>query len=330
MEHKQIKEYIEKTDKKYKEEYSKFVQHNAIQFYNIACVEISKIQRIQYHINIKNNYEPMEINNSFEIAQQFFNMHKIKINLKDMYDRKILVFYNDNGQRNNQYFGNNSGPTSYQGYNEERGNFVDIILSNNIMDAFAIVHEVTHYMNQPTGPRSLTSDMLTEGISYGIEFIFAQSLINDNFMTEDAKLFIYNCQMEILEYAYKIAPIYRILHVYKNFKKINENNYNKIITNGNYQNDISEFENYMKSDRDYIRDTWNFLGKSISVYFYNEYRKDKNFVNKIIKLNDAINFMSFDYCLQLIDIRNLDDMFYKITDSLESNNIYMLNGFKII
>ena len=114
MEHKQIKEYIEKTDKKYKEEYSKFVQHNAIQFYNIACVEISKIQRIQYHINIKNNYEPMEINNSFEIAQQFFNMHKIKINLKDMYDRKILVFYNDNGQRNNQYFGNNSGPTQYQ------------------------------------------------------------------------------------------------------------------------------------------------------------------------------------------------------------------------
>ncbi len=328
MENKQIKEYIEKTGKKYKEEYSKFVQQNAIQFYNIACVEISKIHRIQHHINIKNYYKPMEINSAFGIAQQFFNMHNIKINLKDLYDRKILVFYNDNGRRNNKYFGINFGPTSYQGYNKERGKFVDIILSKNIMDAFSIVHEVTHYLNQPNGLRNLTSDMLTEGISYGIESIFAQSLIDDNFMVEDAKLFIYNCQMEILAYAYKMAPIYRILHVYTNFKKINEKNYNKIITNGNYKNDISEFEIYLKSDRDYIRDTWNFLGKSTSTYFATEYRKDKNFVNKIIKLNDAINLMSFDYCLQLIDIRNLDDMFYKISDSLEINNLYILNGFK--
>lgn len=72
MENKQIKEYIEKTDKKYKEEYRKFVQQNAIQFYNIACVEISKIPRIQHHIGIKKlqtNGNKQRIWNSTAILQ---------------------------------------------------------------------------------------------------------------------------------------------------------------------------------------------------------------------------------------------------------------------
>ena len=36
-----------------------------------------------------------------------------------------------------------------------------------ILDSFAIIHEVTHYMNQPEGQRNVISDMLTESISYG-------------------------------------------------------------------------------------------------------------------------------------------------------------------
>ena len=331
MENKEIKKYIEEIDKRYKGEYSEFVKKNSLHLYNIACVEIGKLQKIgqNMNLNIKQNYDAMDLNASFSIAQQFFNMHNIRINLKEMHDKKMIVFYNDNGQRNNQYFGNGSGPTSYQGYTKERGNFVDIVISKNIMDAFAIVHEVTHYMNQPAGIRNVVSDMLTEALSYGMEFAFAQSLLNDNFKAEDAKLFIYNCHREVLLYAFRLAPIYRIIYVYVNSKKIDKDNYNKIINKGNYENDILEFENYIKANRDYIRDTWNFLGRAISLYIYSEYRKDKNFVYKLQKLNDAINYMSFEYCLQTIGIRDIEELFFKISDALDSNIGYILNGFNI-
>ena len=325
MENKEIKEYIKNIEKIYPEEYSEFVQKNSLLFYNIACVEIGKIQRIQQHIKNKNNYDLMELSNSFEMSQQFFNMHNIKINLKELFDNKILVFYDDDGRRNNQFFSDNFGPASYQGYTKQRGKYIEIFLSNSIMDAFAIAHEVTHYMNQPEGQRSVVSDMLTESLSYGMEFVFAQLLLNENFMIEDAKYFIYNCHIELLKYAYKMAPIYRILHVYKKCKKINIRKYNKIIENGNYENDIAIFIEYINANRDYIHDTWDFLGRSMAVYIYNEYRKDKEIIRKMIKLNDAINYMVFEYCLQIIGIQNMDDLFYKISDALESNIDYIMN-----
>ena len=328
MDNKKIVEYIENNSKKYRNEYSQFVLNNSLLFYNIACVEINKLYGLQQFKNIKSTYDVIDIGNSFNIACQFFKIHNIRINIKELYDKKILVFFNDDKKRNDQFISNNLGPTSYQGYNKERGHFIEIFISNNILDAFAIIHEVTHHMNQPEGPRSVISDMLTESISYGMEFIFAQSLINENFKADEAKLFIWNCHMEVLNYAYTMAPIFRVLHVYNNCKKVDDKNYYKLFPSGNYENDLSQFEKYIEANRDYIRDTWNYLGRSISTYIYDKYRKDPECINKLLKLNDAINYMSFEYCLKIIDINNSNDLFYKITDALEENNNYIINKFK--
>ena len=115
---------------------------------------------------------------------------------------------------------------------------------------------------------------------------------------------------------------------YSKFGKINEKNYHKIIPSGDYESDVSEFEKYIQANRDYIRDTWDFLGRGISVYIYDKYKTDRECIDKLLKMNDAINFMSLDYCLKIIDINNPDELIYNIANSLEKDWNYIINVFE--
>lgn len=326
-----IKEYIEKIGKKYTPEYSEFVRFNSGLFFRLSCVDVTKLLELQDHKS-KNNviYSKSDLNNSFALAHQFFTMYKIPVDIKELYNKKILQFYNPDGEENkSKYFSNNFGPTSYQGYSAERGKFVDIVISNNILDTFAIIHEVMHHTNQPEGRRNLTSDMLTEAISYGVEFIFAQSILEDNFKIDEAKRFIENCHNELLQYAHKINPIYRILYIYTRYNDINKEKFDENFSGWDYEATLKVFRNYMAQNMDYIRDTWNFLGRTISVYIYSEFRKDKYFLNKLNMLNNSINEMSFENCLRTIDIYEPDNFVDKISNALDSNINYILNDFKI-
>ena len=217
----EITEYIERNNKKYKNEYSQFVIGNSGLLVDIAHAELTKANILQKKVNTKNIiYGEQKIDYSFYLANQFFNIHRIKMNLKELYDRKILAFFHDDNTRKNQFISSNFGPTSYQVYTKEKGHFIKIVTSNSLLDAFAIVHEATHYMNQPEGERNVISDMLTEGISYGMELIFAQSLIDNNCKSEEAKKFIWNCILELINYAKLMAPIYRIVCNIVNLEKL--------------------------------------------------------------------------------------------------------------
>jgi hypothetical protein len=329
MNGKEIAEYIEKNNKKYKNEYGQFVIGNSALFVNIANAELSKALTFKIKEDMQDiMYSEQQIDNSFHLANQFFNIHKIKINLKELYDKKILEFFYDDNTRKNEFVSSNFGPTSYQEYTKEKGHSIKIVISNNLLDAFGIVHEVTHYMNQPEGPRNMVSDMLTEAISYGMEFIFAQSLINGNYKAEEAKLFIGNCILEMISYAKTMSPIYRIIYTYNKFGEINEKNYHKIIHNFDYESDVSEFEKYIQANRDYIRDTWDFLGRGISLYIYDKYKTDHESIDKLLKMNDAINVMSLDYCLKIIDINNPDELLCNIVNSFEKDWNYIMNVFE--
>ena len=318
-----IIEYIKKKVQVFDNSYIQFVLQNSILFYNIGCAEIKKIPRLNTFKCI-DNYSKIELNDSFDIAQQFFYMHNIKIDLKELYEKKILRFCKfdePSGAASEIY-----APRSQQGYIPEIGAVIQIFPSYIFLDSFAIIHEVSHYMNQPKGKRNMVSDMMTETISYSMEFIFAQSLIENNFHIDDAKIFIYNCYKEAVEYAYVLNPIYRILYTFITFKDINKNKYCDLIPNGNYENDIKEFEKYINEDRDYIIDTWNFLGKSLAIYFYGEYLKNHYAINKLLILNDSINKMPIDSCLKIIDINTPEEMFNKMQDALDFTIDYLLNN----
>ena len=49
---------------------------------------------------------------------------------------------------------------------------------------------------------------------------------------------------------------------------------------------------------------------------FNEYKKDNKFFNKIEKLNNSINNKSFNECLNIIDIKDLNDLVDKFKVSV--------------
>ena len=108
--------------------------------------------------------------------QNYFDKHKINFNIFDEIKDGNLILEN-NIKEENKYLGTRQDGVS--NYDETKNKVVaKVIVSNTVFDSLVIVHELTHNRNKPIGNRNLTSDLLTESISYANEFIFAYEFLD--------------------------------------------------------------------------------------------------------------------------------------------------------
>ena len=317
MQNEKIKEYFKKVEQSYPTSYIMFVKKYANTLINLTSMELKKSGKIERKEHTIKEFSEFKLNSSMSIAQTFFNNSNIIINLKDLYDKKELKFFKGD-QSNRKSILDNPAPISVQGYSDHRGKYMEIFVNHNIMDAFIIVHEVTHYRNQPNRGRNYVSDMLTEAISYGTEYIFAQTMIEQNFMVEEVKLYLRNCLATLFEYAYKLNIVYVFTILYRDNNRIDYEDYKKAFRVDQYEQDVERFEQFMQYGKDHIVETWNFLGKSLAVYILSEYLKDKNFMKKGNELNYAINNKTFEECLEIINIYGPNDLLHKMSQAMDT------------
>ncbi len=265
---------------------------------------VEVIKKIKFE---KYDFSYVSLEENISLVQQFLDKYHINISIKELIVNGNIVFKKIDKKIKDG--------TSY--YDKDNKRMIEIYLHNNIIDSCIIIHEIMHYLNQPESKRNFVSDLLTESLSYGIEFIYIEEL-KDTSYYNDMNIFMRFVARTILKYMDKVYYCYKLILLYKKEKDISLEAYNKVFKDKNYEKTINFFEEYVKEKNLVVKDTWNVIGFPIAIYILETYKKDNDFIKILMEYNKAINEKSYQECLDIIGL-NIDTEFVdKIKSSTDS------------
>ena len=259
----------------------------------------------------KYDFSYVSLEENISLAQQFLDKHNIKISIKELIANGNIVFkIIDEKIKDGKSY-----------YDKDNKKMIEIYLHNNIIDSCILIHEIMHYLNQPESKRNFVSDLLTESLSYGMEFIYIEELKQIKY-SNDLSMFMKFGIPTILKYMDKVYYCYKLILIYKKEKDISLEAYSKIFQDNNFEKTIDYFEKYVKEHNFVVEDTWNVIGFPIAIYILETYKKDSSIIKKLMKYNDAINEKSYQECLEIIGL-NIETEF---TDKVKLSTASFLSS----
>lgn len=195
------------------------------------------------------------------------------------------------------------------GHNNYHGDHKSIEVYNNglLTDSIIWVHEISHYRNQTDNGRGEVNDILTELLAFTESFIYADYLEKQGYQKEATMFKI--SEYKNLHNVIQLADGYvRIYLLYFLLGEVSKENYNYLFKEDDtYENALNIFENIKNQGKDIILTIlWYSIGV-ISIYNYERYKKDNNYIEKIKELNDKIQTnITLEEALKIIDI-SLDE-----------------------
>ena len=261
----------------------------------------------------KYDFSYVSLEENISLVQQFLDKYHMNISIKELIESGILIFKKIDKNASITRVG-----TSY--YDKDKKRIIEIYLNDNITDGCVLIHEVMHYLNQPESRRNFVSDLLTESLSYGIEFVYCEKLKNTVYHN-DVEMFMKFMARMICKLMDKVYYIYKLILLYTKEKNISLEAYNKIFKDNNYEKMLDFFEQYATEKKLIIEDTWNVLGYPIAIYILETYKNDNDFINKLMEYNKAINEKSYQECLDIIGL-NIETEF---TDKIKLSTASFLD-----
>ena len=141
----------------------------------------------------KYDFSYVSLEENISLAQQFLDKHNIKISIKELIANGNIVFkIIDEKIKDGKSY-----------YDKDNKKMIEIYLHNNIIDSCILIHEIMHYLNQPESKRNFVSDLLTESLSYGMEFIYIEELKQIKY-SNDLSMFMKFGTPTILKYMDKV------------------------------------------------------------------------------------------------------------------------------
>lgn len=262
----------------------------------------------------KYDFSYVSLEENISLAQQFLDKHNINVSIKELIANGNIIFKKIDDRTTKSKDG-----ISY--YDKDNKRVIEIYLHNNIIDSCILIHEIMHYLNQPESKRNFVSDLLTESLSYGMEFIYIEELKQIKY-GNDLSMFMKFGVPTILKYMDKVYYCYKLILIYKKEKDISLETYSKFFNDNNYEKTIDYFEEYVKEHNLVVEDTWNVIGFPIAIYILETYKKDSSIIKKLMKYNDAINEKSYQECLDIIGL-NIETEF---TDKVKLSTASFLSS----
>jgi len=208
-----------------------------------------------------------------------------------------------------------------RGYNKYYGEHKSIEVYNNglLTDSIIWLHEISHYRNQTDKNRNEVNDLLTELLAFTESFIYVDYLENQGYKKEAItfKISEYKHLYRIVKTAYLSVRIYLLYFL---LGKVSKENYKYLYKeDDSYDNALNVFENLKAQDQDAIFIViWYSIG-IISMYNYEKYKEDNNYIEKIKELNDKIQTnITIEHVLKIMDIRLDGESLSKILGGINS------------
>lgn len=198
---------------------------------------------------------------------------------------------------------------SLVGYNIDSSGYNEVNINNTpyLLDTCAWIHEFRHYLNHPGKERNQESSTLTEVCSFVDELLFADYLEKIGYSYESAFV---KCEtlntfyIQILD-AY---PIDKLLSVYVNVGEVSKENYNNLYSDDEFEDVVDESIPLISEDADdFINGIRYTVACALSIYMYEEYKKDASYLETIKEFEKHINDGDFAGSLKIIGISGLDN-----------------------
>lgn len=251
----------------------------------------------------------------FEIPKKLFNWHQISkstfyrnVELIDNFFKKKNIDFNIDEVLKDGTI--ELIPTNYErvmyGQNNYLGTHKSITVYNNgyITDTIVWIHEISHYRNQTDEGRAEINDLLTESLAHTASLIFTDYLEEEGFAYEA------NISREDTLITFKIVAsdtyyLTKILLLYESLGDTSRESYKYYYgTDEDYDNVINKF--CLIANTNPVRIfgmLWYTLSGVLSIYMYNEYRKNNSFINNIERLNThLLKETNLNECLSTIGI----------------------------
>lgn len=264
----------------------------------------------------------IDFKEKMDLIKSFYKEIEIDFNLDVVINNGVLdVVTTDT----NEVVKNRDYKSLLSGVNNYIANFKSIEVYNNglVTDAVILVHELSHYRNQPNGGRNQINNLLTEALAFTEELIFLDFLEKNGYFYESHIL----KYMELDNFFKMLEILYPLLNLYLVYDKtgfISKENYEFIFENNeNYEDCLEDFIKIIDKNPDEIFERiWYLVASVLSIYMYISYKDDKYYIEKIKKLNNNLNSLDINECLKLIGFDNDDgyltkDNINKIIESFD-------------
>ena len=331
--------------------YSSYYKEDNLIYDNIKVLKEIMLFTYQHLGNyIENNKEETDWNKIKKstfieyapIIDKFYKELNININLNELIENGTIDLYTRSLEELIEVKGK-----CLNGFNDYEGKYKTVYIYNNglITDSITLVHELSHYRNQPDIKRNQVNNLFTEALAFTEELIYLDYIDNLGY-TYESNIF----KHRIIETFYYIIvdtyPLVKLHLLYNEIGKISKEDYELLFKMNDYDNIINTFKEIIKDtktninnfDKDilnnkeimdklndnFISDIMYILAAPLSIYMYEEYKKDNNFINNIKLLNDTLmnnntNDKTVVECLNIIGLSNYkDESLNKIKEAYKS------------
>lgn len=295
-------------------EYNTFILDYIEYLWSLVNYIEKKYKNLYEELHFSMNYSKLSKNGVIKLVDEFYKSHNIDLNVYDLINQDILCIKTEEKEKDAFFETKHDGESFYDENNNKR---IIIKLEGTIFDAAVIIHELSHYRNQPDGKRNFISDLFTEALAYANELIFFEDLKDTKYL-KDRNLHFTGIMFLMYSYAYNIHYIYKMIMLYKKENNITKLLHKKLFKTDDYDAMLYDFEKYVSQNRFVVRDTWFVIGLPLAIYMLEEYMKDKNFFDRLEKFNIDINEKSLWECLKAINVNGMDDLINKIKSSTNS------------
>lgn len=205
-----------------------------------------------------------------------------------------------------------------RGSNNYYGEYKSIEVYNNglLTDSIIWIHEISHYRNQTEDGRGQVNSLLTELLAFTESFIYVDYLENQGYKKEAIafKISEYKNFYNIIKAAYLSVRIYLLYFL---LGEISKENYKYLYKEDeSYEKALNVFENLKEQAQDKIFTIiWYSIG-AISMYNYEKYKEDNNYIEKLKELNDKIESMTLEEVLKIMDIKLDRESLSKIHEAI--------------
>lgn len=251
----------------------------------------------------------------------FFKRIGVDFNINDIIEEKIFIYEKVEYINCLEKCDDRFLLYGFNGYNKHTGKKeIKVLDTGFITDVIVWVHEISHYLNQPDYSRGEVNDLFTECLAFTCELLFTDYLSEIGYVYE-SNIMKYMILTTFFSFSCKCYVFSKIYLLFQTISDTSKESYRKVYTyDYDYDKLREKFEDEIFKDQDAIFNALYYtLAAPLSIYMYEEYKKDNNFINNIKRLNDGINDKTVLECLNIIGLTNYDeDSLNKIKLSFES------------